>query len=923
MDQKQWITRALDGDRTARAHLFEENISPIYYLCWKLTGSAAQAGELTRRTFARAFSSLTQLRPDASFDRWVIAIAVNLCRQSMKKSQPWLFSTDEREMAVLRDTYVADEECLPPECATDPEMRSAALRTIGLLPPEQRICMVLRYAALLKPHQIAKIMDVDELTILGRLNSGRRALMTSLPSVTPQALVTELFTQEAAMLPVPELLRGSCMQTVLNAEPEQELPAEPEPEEEPEEKPAGLFANMDKKQKWLLFGGGGLALILVILILVLALRGCSSAKAPEPELPEPEPAPVEEIDNNLEAEAMLNEYGVEVLLTQNRRDAEKLIEDWTDALREYVSSGNPEDLALDIETENDAVTEVRLSLAYAELDITRLRDLSLGVNPELSAAADAIRGQYKLACYDDAPLFEPVPRTHDSMAAYSENYRYELIDEDSDGRADTLSITRTGAGFDLKTGVFRPYGESLLDLLGLRRDDAMQLLGEGSYEGEDVDLYSMATEGDAADGSEVSITAVMEARSEMDAARQTVTALTLDVDGCFAELLPELQLPDSALSLTQLSRKLESMPGHMGLLEGDVFAPMLLESGDDYLAYYEDSIRYIFIADGTEAPVEQVEVLDLSDCRLWDARGLSFRLDGFDLEKLLGLDRYQAYGDYGIRSYPTQDLGSQALGLWESNGAIRTVYDSADPRALWGLHVGDSRENIEAKVESDKGYICSEDENTCRYVLSGKRELVVSYSDGRAMSLQLEDHSYDSGYQAPEPKKKSPQELFTEFLAAIPDAKASWYGDLTHNGVGDLLVCRSGGSGCLLQLYTANGKEVSATPVYTKTIGAGDSTDVYIVDHESGPALLLYSVSENFATSECRWTLMSISSDGRELTLGQNEAGVDLLDLLVDGQEAYDAVKQEAEAMCEKGTYLCGTQKGAADFSDKTADLSE
>ena len=126
MEQRQWITRALEGERTAKAHLFEETIQNIYYLCWKLTGSAAQAGDLTRRTYARAFSHLAELRPDASFDRWVTAIAVNLCRQTMKKAQPWLFSTDEREKAILNDTYVADEACCRPSsawpwcCATRP-----------------------------------------------------------------------------------------------------------------------------------------------------------------------------------------------------------------------------------------------------------------------------------------------------------------------------------------------------------------------------------------------------------------------------------------------------------------------------------------------------------------------------------------------------------------------------------------------------------------------------------------------------------------------------------------------------------------------------------------------------------------------------------------------------------------------------------
>ena len=49
MEQRQWITRALEGERTAKAHLFEETLQTVYYLCWKLTVSAAQAGELTRR----------------------------------------------------------------------------------------------------------------------------------------------------------------------------------------------------------------------------------------------------------------------------------------------------------------------------------------------------------------------------------------------------------------------------------------------------------------------------------------------------------------------------------------------------------------------------------------------------------------------------------------------------------------------------------------------------------------------------------------------------------------------------------------------------------------------------------------------------------------------------------------------------------
>lgn len=928
MDQRQWIIRALEGDHTAKAHLFEENIEPIYYLCWKLTGSAAQAGELTRRTFARAFSQLIQLRPDASFERWITAIAVNLCRQSLKKSQNWLFTTDEREMALLRDTYVAGEECLPESCLNEPEKRSLALRTISLLPPEQRICMILRYVAQLKPHQIAKIMEVDELTVLGRLNSGRRALLTTLPDPAPKALLTDLFRQEAAALPVPELLRQSCMQTVLNARPEptesEERKDEAGKEEEKSKKGffSNLFANMSKKQKYLLLGCSGLAVILIVLILVLILRGCSPQEEPA-KLPEPEEAPIEEIDEDLESAALLEEYGIEVLLTCNRREAQELVDAWQSVLPEYIANGTVDDLDLKMETSNDEVSEVRLRLEQTDLDITRLRDLGLGVEPELHLAMNAIEDSYRLACYEGVPLFDPTPRADQSAAAYSENYRYELLDDNGDGRAEALSITRTGANFDAEAGVFRPYGESLSETLGLRKEDAQLLFGEGGYEGEGVDFYSMAKTGVTSDDAPVTVTAVMEARTEMDAARQRVTALTFMVDGCFAELLPELQLPDSALSLNQLNRKLQGMKGHIGLLPGDVFAPLSLRSGDDFLVYYTGATRYLFSADDMDSLVSNIEVLDISDCRLWDSGSLSFRQDGFDLEKLLGLDRYAAYSEYGIRSYSGENFASSALGLWESDGIIRTVHNAADLRPLWGISLGDSRDSIEAKVESAGGYCCQADDASARYVLPNKRELAVTFDGSGAKTLQLEDHSHKSDYKAPDPLQKPAEELFAEFLTGLSDVKASWYGDLTHDQAGELLVCRPSGSDCLVQLYVIKDGEVNKTPIYSQTLAASSATDIYIVSDASGPALLYYTLSENGIESKCSWKLFSINAAGGEVILGQNEAKLNLLEMVLGQEEDYNAVKQEAAAYCTEGKYLCGTQTGSVDYSDMTANFGE
>ncbi len=922
MEQRDWMELALEGDRTARAQLFEQNIESIYYLCWKLTGSAAQAGELTRRTFARAFSNLSELRPDAGFDRWVTAIAVNLCRQTMRKTQSWLFTTSEKEMAQLRNIYVADEACLPPGCPENPELRSLALRTIGQLPPEQRVCMVLRYVALLKPHQIARTMEVDEITVLGRLNSGRRALMNALPSDTPQALVTALFAQEAAALPVPELLRGSCMQTVLNAqnEPTKVEPLQADEETEEITEKQGFLGNMTKKQKYLFFGGIGVAAFLVFLLLILAFKGCS--KTPEPEPKPLEPTPVEEIDEDLESAALLEEYGVEMLLTCTRRDAENLIEAWQPTLADYIIGGTTDDINLEIESSNDQVTRVALSLENTDLDITRLRDLDLGSEPELSAAASAISSKYDLKCYQNKPLFDPEDRADSSIAAYSENYRYELLDENEDGRAEALSITRTGAGFDPQKGIFHPYGDTLTDLLGLNKSQAQELLGEGNYpDNGNIDRFTMHQDGASVDDSKVSMDAIFQARTDMDAARQTLSAITLHVDGCFAELLPELKLPDSALTLDQMSRKLQALSGHLGLLEGDVFDSLTLKNGQSTLVYYDGVTRYLFIADSTNAKISQVELLDLADCKLFNASKCAFSTEGFDLEKLLGMDSYEAYAHYGIRHYATADLSSTVLGLWEADGAIRTIYNAGDPRPLWGIALGDSRETIEEMIEQANGYCSQDEEDSARYVLSGDRELAVTYSNDKAAILQLEDHSYQDNYTAPSPLRKRPEELFSAFLETIPNAKTTWFGDLTHDGEGDLLVCSPSGSGCLLQLYVIKDNEVNLTPIYTQSISVSDATNVYVIDHDSGKCLFLYTLSESLVGRECRWKLLSINASGSEVVLGQNDASVNMMDMMLGDQEGYDNAKQQADGYLDEGRFLCGTQSGAAEFADYKASL--
>ena len=282
MNQSVWIPRAQDGDRTAVAQLFEQTVQPVYYLCCKLTGSAAQAGSLTRRTFDRAFSELSSIRPGVSFSRWTMAIAVNLCRQQLAASQPELLRTDEAEQAMLNDTYVTGEDCLPAACVTDEALQEQALQAVDQLPPRQRVCLYLHSYAKLQPAQIARVLGLPEVTVLGRLNCARYTLRTLLEPLSPTPLS-------------PEMLHGSCLQTAWQAA--QATPEQPQSDDEPEDE-ADVADGTDeperrkltKKQKILIGVGAGLLLAVIVLVCVL-LGG-------KDKTPDEIPAPVEQVDTN-------------------------------------------------------------------------------------------------------------------------------------------------------------------------------------------------------------------------------------------------------------------------------------------------------------------------------------------------------------------------------------------------------------------------------------------------------------------------------------------------------------------------------------------------------------------------------------------------------------------------------------------------
>ncbi len=180
---QQAIRNTLAGDNEAFRRVVERHSASIFNLAYRMTGSSADAEELTQESFLQAFTRLRDFRLGARFHPWIYTIALNLCRSHLRRRSlaRWLLPARPSE---------PEGGLPPPEPAAatpDPEQELLAREAderlrlaIEALPPRYREVFVLRQAQGLSYEQIAGLLGLPLGTVEARLFRARRRLLDSL-----------------------------------------------------------------------------------------------------------------------------------------------------------------------------------------------------------------------------------------------------------------------------------------------------------------------------------------------------------------------------------------------------------------------------------------------------------------------------------------------------------------------------------------------------------------------------------------------------------------------------------------------------------------------------------------------------------------------------------------------------------------------
>src|SRR3979490_2895200 len=177
---EELVARSIRGDAASFNELTLGGERPIYALAYRTIGREEDARRVCQETFLRAFRALPGFRGQAKFSSWIYRIALNLCRDWIRRERRTGFVQPPEDVDLM-DLVAAAE---PTESIEDLVARKDQIRAVeramALLPEEQRTAIVLKEYHGLTFQEIADLVGCPLSTVKTRLYQGLSVLRREL-----------------------------------------------------------------------------------------------------------------------------------------------------------------------------------------------------------------------------------------------------------------------------------------------------------------------------------------------------------------------------------------------------------------------------------------------------------------------------------------------------------------------------------------------------------------------------------------------------------------------------------------------------------------------------------------------------------------------------------------------------------------------
>jgi len=182
IDWSQIVRRCMDGDSGAWAEMVRNFHRRVYGLCYRFTGNAADAEDLTQDVFLKIYSNLASFDTGrGSLQVWITTMTRNHLVDHFRRTR------NQRATSSLDDGWDSAEELKPVdrlvsrgisphESAAQKELARMVQSALARVSIDLREAVILRDLQDLDYKEIAEMLGIPEGTVKSRISRGRAEL---------------------------------------------------------------------------------------------------------------------------------------------------------------------------------------------------------------------------------------------------------------------------------------------------------------------------------------------------------------------------------------------------------------------------------------------------------------------------------------------------------------------------------------------------------------------------------------------------------------------------------------------------------------------------------------------------------------------------------------------------------------------------
>lgn len=173
---EQLMLRVGQGDKGAFDEIVRRYTRRMVNVAYQIVGDRDLAEDIGQETFLRAYRSASRYREISKFSTWLYTIAINLCRNELRRRKFRTYSLEgmaERDDDDKLRIDIADEKLMPDVDFERREVGRLVREAIAELPEKFKTPLVLRDIQELSYEEIGEVLGLPEGTVKSRINRGR------------------------------------------------------------------------------------------------------------------------------------------------------------------------------------------------------------------------------------------------------------------------------------------------------------------------------------------------------------------------------------------------------------------------------------------------------------------------------------------------------------------------------------------------------------------------------------------------------------------------------------------------------------------------------------------------------------------------------------------------------------------------------